>query len=484
MANDVRLVERFRREARTTSRVDHPNIVQIADFGRTDGGQFYLVMEHIPGVSLRAALDTAAPHRLPLLRSLGILAQITGAVAAAHEHGIIHRDLKPGNILIGSKSGGGDLVKILDFGLAKIMAEAEFEKLTKVGEIFGTPAYMSPEQGRGNRMDHRTDIYSLGIIAYELCAGRVPFVYNNIPDTLIAHQLEQPTPLSALIRPGEEDVPPDLEALIMLCLEKIADRRPQSAAELSRVIATHLERLPRFRVPAPTPVEVQQTINLEPDDPGLLEARPTLQTVSPAQQTILSDSSAPSLQTQEEQAHHEWLWTHVVKRARILAKQLAGQSVHPAEILETLSELAAIDKQVEELGTQVALAESTFEDQELELREGETRLRYAVVDLSIERGRLTDRGAANSPQVEDLDYQLRELETRLSELYKSNERQHQALERKLERKRERLDGLRKYQIDVEVRLVNALHHLRPQYCTPVLQSGYQKLDDSIRAWKH
>lgn len=205
---DPIVAERFRREAQATSRLDHPNIVTISDFGKTESGQLYLVMEYIQGKNLYEVIEEFAPGRLPLRRSLNILAQVVRAVGAAHEAGVIHRDLKPDNTLLSLGPAGDDIVKILDFGLAKIVVEADLTALTKQGEVFGTPAYLSPEQALGVEIDHRTDIYSLGVMAYELCAGRLPFIAKSLPRLFIAHQKEVPQPPSAYVPAGGEPIPP------------------------------------------------------------------------------------------------------------------------------------------------------------------------------------------------------------------------------------------------------------------------------------
>jgi serine/threonine-protein kinase len=165
------VAERFRREALVASRLEHPNIVEISDFGRAENGRLFLAMEYIRGESLGAAIAEHLPGVMPLRRGLKILAQVASAVAAAHDAGVLHRDLKPDNIML-TLVRNAELVKILDFGLAKVMVDAESLVLTKRGEMFGTPMYMSPEQARGEEVDSRTDIYAFGAVAYEPRTGR------------------------------------------------------------------------------------------------------------------------------------------------------------------------------------------------------------------------------------------------------------------------------------------------------------------------
>ena len=166
---DERMVGRFRREARAASRIHHPNIVFIQDFGQLPDGRFYLVMEYVPGVALDLLVRKRGPLPVPL--ALKVLIQVAEALEVAHTQTIVHRDLKPENILLTDERDRSDVVKILDFGLAKILEDTEAKTLTLKGQIFGTPEYMSPEQCMGRDLDCRSDIYSFGVLAYELSVG-------------------------------------------------------------------------------------------------------------------------------------------------------------------------------------------------------------------------------------------------------------------------------------------------------------------------
>ena len=212
-------VERFKREAIAASNIGQDNIVDVTDFGYTEEGNAYFVMEYVEGRSLADVMKEQ--HVLPLEFAVSVASQIAVALYSAHGKGIIHRDLKPENILLTNKDGNYPFVKIVDFGISKILqADAKPDErlrtLTKSGAIFGTPEYMSPEQAAGESVEPASDIYSLGVIMYEMLTGRLPFFDDNYMKILHKHQYEFPE-LPSNVNP---DIPSDVNALIMKCLEK------------------------------------------------------------------------------------------------------------------------------------------------------------------------------------------------------------------------------------------------------------------------
>lgn len=231
LARDGDLGQRFIREARAAASVAHPNVVQITDFGNLPSGQPYFVMELLVGESLSAILRKGGP--LPAARATRLLTQIVDALGAAHAAGVVHRDLKPDNILI-CPGPSGDIVKVLDFGLAKVAGQS---RLTKAGVVFGTPYYMSPEQASGDPVDERADIYALGVVMYEMFTGRVPFEADTFMGVLTKHIYVEPTPPSVIL--GGMAALGALEQITLTCLAKKPERRFQSmhalGEELSRV---------------------------------------------------------------------------------------------------------------------------------------------------------------------------------------------------------------------------------------------------------
>lgn len=230
LAADPINVKRFQNELKTTSLLTHPNIIPIYDSGVTDDGRPYFVMEYLDGSNLEEILQSEGC--LDLDRFAQFFTQVTEALTHAHENKIIHRDIKPSNIVSSLGDGDVELIKLLDFGIARVYQKAtkESTRLTQLGEIIGTPTYMSPEQCLGQKLDERSDIYSLGAVMYECLAGMPPFPGNSTVEVIMGHLQSQPKSLHKL-RP-DFSIPADLEAIILTCLEKQPGARFQSAREL------------------------------------------------------------------------------------------------------------------------------------------------------------------------------------------------------------------------------------------------------------
>ncbi len=229
LASDAEALQRFNAEATAATSIGNEHIVETFDFGRLADGTAYLVMEYLEGRPLADLIEGWAP--LPLERITRIGVQIAEALNAAHLAGIVHRDLKPDNVFLCARDGDADFVKILDFGIAKFGVSQA--RLTQAGAVFGTPAYMSPEQASGKATDGRTDIYALGVMLYEMACGRVPFQGESALAVLSMHSTEEPEALST----RKPEVSPELEALVHQCLRKDPDARYQSMAELAADLA-------------------------------------------------------------------------------------------------------------------------------------------------------------------------------------------------------------------------------------------------------
>ncbi len=232
---DEELYARFRNEAAASSRLEHPNTITVYDFGRTENNSLYIAMEFITGTSLDD--DIKKNGAVEWQRACRIGAQICSSLRNAHEHGIIHRDMKPENIMLCQRGDDGDFVKVLDFGIAKILEEDGTDQrkaLTKTGMVFGTPQYMSPEQIRGEKIDARSDIYSVGVILYQMLTGKLPFKADTPMGLLTRHLMDPPPPFRDM-NAGNR-VPSALEALVMKTLAKDAAERPQTMKELGHAL--------------------------------------------------------------------------------------------------------------------------------------------------------------------------------------------------------------------------------------------------------
>jgi serine/threonine protein kinase len=223
-------IARFEREVQQTSRLTHPNTVQIFDFGRTPGGTFYYAMEYLVGVTLDKFVADFGPMEEG--RAIYILRQICASLNEAHELGLVHRDIKPENIALCRAGGEFDVVKVLDFGLVMERGSEESVKLSATGAMLGTPSYMPPESFlRPGSVDARSDLYSLGAVAYFLLTGHPPFESKSVVELFHAHTKEKP---AAPSERANKAIHPDIEGAVLACLEKDPERRPKNANAFAR----------------------------------------------------------------------------------------------------------------------------------------------------------------------------------------------------------------------------------------------------------
>jgi serine/threonine protein kinase len=238
LASDPVQQKRFQREARSLSKLDHPNLLKIFDIGQTPSGRPYFIMEYLKGRSIEKMLEEAGPVQ-PLF-ALKMFVQVCDAMDHAHKQGIIHRDLKPENIMLIRGDDEQHLTKVVDFGIVKYTDDQmASQKLTKTGEVWGSPVYMSPEQCKGERLDPRSDIYSLGLVMYEALTGEMTFDATKIAAIIVKQIFEAPKPFKD-VRP-DLNLEPKLEAVVFKCLEKEPGKRFQSMAEVRSALKPILE---------------------------------------------------------------------------------------------------------------------------------------------------------------------------------------------------------------------------------------------------
>jgi serine/threonine protein kinase len=395
LATDPQFIAAFRREARATNRVQHPNIVGVYDFGRLADGRFYLAMEYAEGVPLDQLL--VRQGKMPVARAVPILSQLTDAVGCAHAHGVVHRDLKPGNLILCEHRGQGDWVKVLDFGMAKILdpRSSDGPPLSRAGTIMGTPTYMAPEHLIGRNVDERADLYAIGCIAYEMLVGRPPFVGSRM-EVADAHISRKPPPVRASV----PDVPPGLDELVLRCLEKSPAQRPGSAYELKQELdrvhaprgkgsSSRLANAPTQRSLTPMHSDFENADTGVGDWVTRLPPRPAEPVPDvPRTERQLKPITHPSAPTIDPgQIHADYDEIHEINHLRAMLLRAAealldrGHS-HP-ELVLAVVEVREAEQDRIKFEHELAEIERQLDDVEQDAREREAALRFALSDLEF-----------------------------------------------------------------------------------------------------
>jgi tRNA A-37 threonylcarbamoyl transferase component Bud32 len=364
LARDEGHLARFRREARATNRVQHPNIVSFYDFGKLPDGRLYLSMEFADGPNLKECLEQEGRFEVP--RAVAILRQLALAIEYAHSKNVIHRDLKPQNLVLVQEPGHPDTLKVLDFGVAKITAPGYMEQMaiTREGEIFGTPAYISPEQIRGVSDDPRIDVYALGCIGYELLTGEPPFVGRPM-SVLEAHVSDVPE--SPSHRCMEAQIPAELDEIILDCLIKERDLRIQTAGHVAELLAS-LRLAPAGHVPR----GISQ---------GALSGFESEATLEGIPEAALEDRDA-AVTTDVHAIHGSVVLRKIL---RSLGESMCDLGCSDPKLLVLLAEVSQVEEELKEIREELHDLVRSDELVTLKARERTASLRFALGELRFGR---------------------------------------------------------------------------------------------------
>jgi hypothetical protein len=404
LAVDPEFVTRFRREARATNRLQHPNIVVVHDFGRLasagPGGRFYLSMELITGERLDNTIRRGGP--LPVPRTLRILSQLADAIDHAHSRGVVHRDLKPENMILIEHRGRADILKILDFGVSKIV-KGDVQETVSVshrGRIWGTPAFMAPEQFSGGAADPRCDVYAVGCIAFDLLVGEPPFT-GHMLQLLEQHMAKAPDRPS--VRRPSAHIPRELDEIVLRCLAKKPAERYQTGRDLYLALARLLEAEAR----SPSGRRSSYSMGVAAGASDTVGA------------TDWSSQRGPTVGKTEP------LSTAVAARAvqevtRTLAQALADLDGADARLLIALTAIKQLDDDLLHNEAQQAALEALSDDLEAAHRAREASLRFALGELHYQRSQALARGSTPDDAI---DRELAALEARVAEMPEKLERE-------------------------------------------------------------
>jgi serine/threonine protein kinase len=410
VADTPQLVARFRREARAANRVQHPNIISVYDFGQLPDGRFFLAMEYADGDPVNDLLRRIGP--LSIRRTLHVLAQLADAADHAHGLGVIHRDLKPHNMILVEHRGQNDVLKVVDFGVAKIIAPEYDDSVgvTRQGTFYGTPAYMAPELFQGPCTDPRSDLYSIGCIAMELLTGDPPFL-GNLVQLMAEHVATAPTPPSQ--RRRGDIVPPALDRIVLRCLDKDPERRFASGRELAEALRSvpgyGEERTPPGRQSYPV---ITSPFPRVPKPGDFEEGGSDIRTSEKDHHTNVAGDEAGALADTQARDTGE-ARRALYQTVRVLAEAMVDQGVSGVQLSIAVSTVAELESQISELTGEMLSIELHENDLERRAREREASLRFAIGELRFEREQAQARG---EPGDEELRFQIEELESRLAEV--------------------------------------------------------------------
>lgn len=421
LTNSDEARHRLRRMVREASQVEHPSIVSLVDFGQVPDGRFYLTMEYVRGMQLSRLIERDG--RFSVDRALPLLTQLAEALETAHRGRVVHGDLKPNNLTVVEVGGVRDLLRVHDWMLSSALASGsgQADVLAHL-QTYGTVDYLAPEQlSQRNTVDGRMDQYAFGAIAYHLLTGQPPF--TGEPDRVVeAHCTREPVPLSR--RSGVDDVSDELDGIILRCLEKDPADRFRSMEQVLRALQG---------LGTSTRVLGSST------SPALLEGPPEPE---PSVDVEMGSEQAAEEPLPESPARlRRLLYDTILELSQGIVDhgELEGVGADD-EIVQQTSSLKQLREQSTQLAGQVGLTENRFEDIRRELREGESAMRYAIIDLNLAKSDLIEKG--RPPQeIDEIDSKIAELEQRLGDLEQGRSQRFAELNEELTRRRDRLKAI-------------------------------------------
>jgi serine/threonine protein kinase len=409
MRKDPVIVERFKREARAASRLEHQNVVYISDFDQLPDGRFYIVMEYIPGKSLRQIIEENGP--LDIKRACAILTQVADALDYAHEKGVIHRDLKSENIFV-TNHRQKERIKILDFGLAKIVSDAlDLQSITSEGQIFGTPETMAPEQITSTKVDHRADIYALGVLTYELLLAKPPFT-GAMLQVLMAHKKQQVSRPSSI----RNDIPHLLDELVIKSMEKEPGMRFSRASEMVAIY-----------------------------DQVLSEKVKKVNSRSFSVERGQSQSFVAFAQENKPE-EKEWLQKSFYEFVQEVAEHLRDRNFGSPKITLQLATILELEEQLTSMKSEQSVFVNRYDALENSGRMRASKLRHAIISLNLEYKNLVSQHLDSDAN--DVKYQMVELEKRLMNIVSEQDKDEAILEKTMSKLNNSIEDM-EYKIRIE-----------------------------------
>jgi len=441
---------RLRRMVREASTIQHTCVVPLLDFGTLEDDRTYLTMDYIRGIQLTKALDRDG--RFKVERAVPILIQLADALEAAHVLRVFHGDVKPNNILLFEERDGSESLRLYDFKLMEALSGAPTEE-DPLGHLrlYGNFDYLSPEQLANSRVDGRADIYAFGAVAYRMLCGEPPF-FGTPEEVIQGHRSRDPVPPSR--RAGAHDVPPELDAIILRCLEKRPEDRFKTMEEVSRALQVLAPKAP------PEPFEEEEITGrwkLPPEEVEQQEAGEEPLPESPARL-------------------RELFYDTLIE----LADHAANQGKSSEELVYELSAVRRVKDEVSQVAAEAAITENRFEDIRRELRERESTLRYAIIDLNLAKADLQDRGPDDS-DLKDIEFQIGELERSLADLESQRGERFDRLNEQLRASREKLKSMEQELAVHYRRLYAFLDETREEVQTDKARKLYRLLDRCRKA---